>query len=203
MFSKPETIFFFQLIDELTESSGQILLNDAHEMGREHGLKIVEAAAALSKMERLRWLKVVKRGLNQDAMLVFGARAIVELPRVRNLVRQGNIHTNGTATEDGSSHLISQSQSRYDGSQRGSQRLSQPADVENDSEEEVINRSSRRQSSMPRMSQEHELMDIEDDNRTVRDDDEDEIQPSQLQSRKRTRTRSTRSSRRSSRRDYD
>lgn len=207
--SKPEIAMFFEIIEDLLENDGLIPLTRSHELGRAQGLTVSDAGSAVQKMERLRWFKVIKNS-DDNAMLVFGPRAITEMPRVRAFVRSYNSNS-VTHVEEGE-QLGSQSQGRRL-SQQESQRISQGSSkrrgeqgfARNDLRDEVVfHPPSGGRGPLPRMSQENELMDI-GESQNVRDEDEDNVQPSQSRSQRRiaSRSRSTRASRRSSQRSHD
>lgn len=205
VFSKQEIAMFYEIIEDLLESEGQIPLTRSHELGRGQGLTVADAGAAVQRMERLRWFKIIKN-INEDVMLVFGPRAITEIPRIRTFVRSYDSNLLRQPEEDdlapGRSQDHRPSNQEVRRSSRGSQRRAQHGSARNDSDDDVIiQRSSRERGPLPRMSQENELMDI-DESQYVRDDDEDDVQPSQSRSQRQvtTRSRSTRASRRSSRR---
>lgn len=179
---------FFDIIDDILEADGNsITPSRAHDLGHAKGIKIMDAGAALQKMDRLRWFKILRASPHDDAKVVFGARSLLEIPRVRKHVMTTLNSRVNQSLQGGPSQTLKRSES----------------DCDDDEEEMVINRSSRRRSSLPRGSQGPGSMDVvndNDDNDEVDGDEDDEIRPSQSQSRQ---SRSSRLTRRSSRHAYD
>lgn len=170
VFSKVESEIFFVLINALLESNGSIIKNDAFHIAQEgHSLNMSDCEAIILKFEKKHWFVTIRNASN-DAIYVFGPRCIAELPRIRNFARQ--LSTNGAAklNDDGEGDDAVTTGAAGRGGGQGDD-----GEEEEEEEEVIVSRSSRRSSrSLPRMSQEHEMMDIENGDGMVRDQDEDE-----------------------------
>lgn len=186
MLTKAETGMFFDLVEALLDNEGQILKNDALDCGRDHRMTPTDAELALSRMERMKWFKTVKTGPEEEATLVFGPRAIGELPHVRNFTRNLAINRPNNVANGGGNHhnrgggnvnvVIDDDddEAEEDASYPVGNTKGDDNDDDEEEEEVVVARSARR-SMLPRMSQDRELREVDnDEDEEVEDADEDE-----------------------------
>lgn len=184
MLSKGETGMFFDLVEALLENEGHLSKNDAFDYGRDHRMTMTDAELALSRMERMKWFKTVKTGPEEEATLVFGPRAIGELPHVRNFTRNLSINRPNNVAGGGGGHhhgggnvnavMDDDDEAEEDASYPVGNTRGHGGDDDEEEEEVVVARSARK-SMLPRMSQDREPMGVDnDEDEEVEDADEDE-----------------------------
>lgn len=149
---------FFGLLEILLNENGSISVQEAEKVGNDKGMNTDNANAALHKMDRLKWFKIIRPANRGRPYVTFGARSIVEFPSVRTFVRSF------TANSDATGSIPAQLPSEKADDEE--------VQVEDDVEE-ILPRSSRSRSSLlPSLDPQH--MNANDE-----DHDEDEIQPVQ------------------------
>ena len=91
-FSPNEINLFFGLVAELMEHE-EVNVAWANNLGPEFQVKVANAGRAIQKMCNKQWLKVTRQG--RTAKLVFGARALLELPAVRTWALNFHLEKDG------------------------------------------------------------------------------------------------------------
>lgn len=85
--SKAEVELFFAIVDELREFDGEMDLVEAQNVSTQRHMPVAENGRVIQKLNQLQWLKII-RSQGNKASLILGPRAILELPKLRQWVRQ-------------------------------------------------------------------------------------------------------------------
>lgn len=230
-FSPAELALFFAIRDRIVaEADGRISLVEAHNEGPCVKLKVADAARAVGKLVGLQWLRVTRQNGRQ---VEFGARAMLELPDVRDWARRRTADGNGVKEEGSEDVAPSQDPSVSQGAavdqedvkpanHGRARRKSQPARNGADDDEDGVDEGGTneqeedevrpRRGRSQRKSQARPSRTQEANSDADEDEDEDEDDPPPRRKRARNGTQSRRSteavasppaSRRRSRRDED
>jgi hypothetical protein len=89
-----QLVFFFAMVDELLEDGGSMKLVDMQNAGTDHKLTVSQAGRTIQALNKEGWLKIRQRA-GHTTRVVFGARAMLELPNVRSFILS-DANGNGT-----------------------------------------------------------------------------------------------------------
>jgi Nse1 non-SMC component of SMC5-6 complex len=81
-YSRQELMFFFSLVNDLIDGHKLTLL-EIQNSGPEFKLRTAEAGKTVRRLEKEKWLKVIKEKRRGGHTVVFGVRSLLELPNVR------------------------------------------------------------------------------------------------------------------------
>lgn len=78
---------FFAIVDELYDSEGVIPLMDAQNVSSQRNMPVAEKSRAIQKMNQLQWLRILRKS-GEQTIVALGARALIEVPKIREWARQ-------------------------------------------------------------------------------------------------------------------
>lgn len=82
-----EVELFFAIVDELHDNEGVIPLAHAQNVSTQKTMPVAENARAIQKMNQLQWLRILRK-FGEQTTVVLGARALIEVPKIREWARQ-------------------------------------------------------------------------------------------------------------------
>lgn len=100
--SKAEVEVFYAIMDELREFAGEMDLVEAQHVTTQRSIPVAETGRIIQKLSQGQWLKIARHN-GGEATVTPGPRAIVELPAVRQWVREigREMRQNGKAGSHG------------------------------------------------------------------------------------------------------
>lgn len=134
--SKAELEVFFKILEELQDSDGEMSVVDAQNVYTERKLPVAETGRIIQKLHQMQWLKITRRP--GEARLTPGARAIIELPQVRQWTRDVGREMRQRERERGQNRVSAEDEESEDETvRRGKKRRSSQVESERGEDDEI------------------------------------------------------------------